>query len=260
MIKKLIYHIPKNSSNKKINPTMTLERKYSKKSINSKDGIVRAAGLIYILIIVIGVFNSIFINSKLIINDSINLTANNILANEFLFRFGIVCESILYVMVIILSVLLYIILKSVNRNLALLAMVFRVSEGLLGITTVLVGFILLGLLNNQVTSMEEIQLSSMISALLSARANGLYIILLLIGFGGTLFLYLFYKSVYIPKTISIWGMFTYLSMLILSLISILIPGLPPSIEIVLFGLGTLFELTIGFWLLFKGINVQKIEE
>ena len=235
---------------------MTLERKYSKKSMNSKNGIVRVAGLAYILIIVIGVLNAIFIDSKLIIYEDIKLTVANIIANEFLFRFGIACELILYVLVIILSVLLYIILKSVDKNLALLAMVFRVSEGLLGITTVLVGFILLGLLNNQVTSMEEIQLSSMISALLSARANGLYIILLLIGFGGTLFLYLFYKSVYIPKTISVWGMFTYLSMLILSLISILFPESPDQLEIVLYGLGTLFELTIGFWLLIKGVNVQ----
>ena len=241
---------------------MTLERKYSKKSMNSKNGIVRVAGLAYILIIVIGVLNAIFIDSKLIIYEDIKLTVANIIANEFLFRFGIACELILYVLVIILSVLLYIILKSVDKNLALLAMVFRVSEGLLGIIIVLIGFIVLSLSNNQVNtiSVDKTQLNAMIGALLSARANGLYIILLLIGFGGILFLYLFYKSVYIPKTISVWGMFTYLSMLILSLISILIPGLPPLIEIVLFGLGTLFELTIGFWLLFKGINVQKIEE
>ena len=169
---------------------MKLERKYNEETINSKNGIVRAAGLMYILIIVIGVLNAIFIDSRLINYEDIKLTINNIIANEFLFRLVIVCELILYFTVIILSVLLYLILKSVNRNFALLAMIFRISEALLGITIVLVGFIIVDLLNNKVnaTSIDSAQLSVVISALLSVRANGLYIILLLIGFGGTIFL------------------------------------------------------------------------
>ena len=172
---------------------MILENKYSAEIINSKNGIVRITGLIYILIIVIGLLNVVFIDSKLIIHEDINLSINNIIANEFLFRFGIACELILYVLVIILSVLLYLILKVVNKKLALLAMVLRLGEALLGITIVLISFIVLGLLNSQVnaTSIENKQLSVIIGGLLNARANGLYIILFLVGFGGTLFLYLF---------------------------------------------------------------------
>ena len=238
---------------------MILERIYGKESLNSKKGIVRVAGLTYIIVIVIGVFNAIFIDSRLIINGDINLTVNNIIADEFLFRFGITCEIILYATVIMLSVSLYLILKSVNKNIALLAMVFRTSEALLGITTGLIGFIILGLLNNQV-NMSSIENTHMIDALLSTRSNGLYIILFLVGLGGTLFLYLFYKSFYIPRILSVWGMFTYLSMLILSLIGILLPDYPDLIEFILYGLGTMFELTIGFWLLFKGISFQNIQE
>lgn len=238
---------------------MTLDRKYNEESINSKKGIVRVAGLTYIIVIVIGVFNTIFINSRLIIYEDINLTINNIIANEFLFRVGITSELILYVTVIILSVSLYLILKSVNRHLALLALAFRSSEALLGITTVLIGFIILGLLNNQVNT-SSIEITHMIDALLITRSNGLYIILFLVGLGGTLFLYLFYKSFYIPRILSVWGMFTYLSMLILSLIGILLPDYPDLIEFILYGLGTMFELTIGSWFLFKGISFQKIQE
>ena len=228
--------------------------------MNSKNGIVRTAGLTYILIIVIGVLNAIFIDARLIIPEDINQTVNNIIANEFLFRLGIAGNLILYAMVIILSVLLYLILKSVNKNLALLAMVFRSGEALMGIATVLAGFVVLDLLNSRFSAaaIDNAQLNITVGALLSARTNGLYIILILIGIGGTLFLYLFYKSSCIPAVISIWGMFTYLSMLILSLIIILFPELPKIIELVVFGLGTLFELTIGFWLLIKGVDFQKI--
>ena len=68
---------------------------------------------------------------------------------------------------------------------------------------------------------------------------------------------LFYKSFYIPKILSIWGMLTYLSMIILSFIGLLFPEHPEIIEMVLYGLGTLFELTIGFWLMIKSIEIQK---
>lgn len=238
---------------------MISERNKSKESINR---IVRAAGLFYILIILIGVLNSVFIDSRLIIYGDIDRTINNITANEFLFRFGLAWELILYASVIILSVLLYLILKSVNKNLALLAMVFRAGEALMGITIVLSSFIVLGLLNNHANaaSAENVQSDVLIGALLSVRAKGLYIVLFLIGIGGTLFLYLFYKSSCIPGIISIWGIITYLSMLILSLISILFPEYPVIIEIILYGLGTLFELTIGFWLLIKGINLTRINK
>jgi hypothetical protein len=223
-----------------------------------KAAIVKAAGLTYVIIIVIGVLNSIFIDARLIIYEDISLTINNILANEFLFRFGNAWVLILYVSVILISVLLYLILKDVNKNLALLAMVFRISEALLGITTVLISFFILGLLNNQfnVEAIEDTHLNILVAALLDLRTIGLYIVLLLVGLGGTIFFYLFYISLYIPRILSIWGMFTYLSMLILSLISILFPESPDQLEIVLYGLGTLFELTIGFWLLIKGVNIQ----
>ena len=230
--------------------------------LHPKAAIVRAAGLTYIIIIVIGVLNSIFIDSRLIAYEDITQTINNILANEFLFRFGSACVLILYVLVILLSVLLYLILKNVNKNLALLAMVFRIGEALLGITTVLITFIVLSLLNNQfnVKSIDNVQLNILVAALLDLRITGLYIVLLLAGLGGTIFFYLFYKSFYIPKILSIWGMFTYISMLLLSLISILFPDVPGIIEIVLYGAGTLFELTIGLWLVIKGVNVQLMKD
>jgi hypothetical protein len=225
-----------------------------------KAAIVRVAGLTYVIIIVIGVLNSIFIDARLIIYEDINLTINNILSNEFLFRFGSTSVLILYVLVMLLSVILYLILKSVNKNLALLAMVFRISEALLGITTVLISFFILGLLNNQfnVKTIENTQLNILVAALLDLRTIGLYIVLLLVGLGGTIFFYLFYKSFYIPKILSIWGMLTYLSMIILSFIGLLFPEYPDTIEIALYGLGTLFELTIGFWLLIKGVNLPQV--
>jgi len=107
----------------------------------------RVAGFVYMLIIMIGVLNGIFIDSKLIVSGNDAATANNIMANDLLFRTGIVSILILYASVVVLSWSLYIILKTVNKNLALLAMLLRLAEAVLGGAIVLISFIVLQLLN-----------------------------------------------------------------------------------------------------------------
>lgn len=53
---------------------------------------------------------------------------------------------------------------------------------------------------------------------------------------------------------------TYLSMLSLGLLSLLWPAHPKTLEIVFYGPGALFELTIGGWLLVKGIDEERWNE
>ena len=219
----------------------------------------RVAGFMYLLIIIIGVLNGIFIDSELIVSGNKAATANNILANDFLFRTGIASILILYVSVVILAWALYVILKTVNKNLALLAMLLRSGEAILGGATVLISFIVLLLLNAEdySTIFEKEQLQALAGLFLNVRDVSIDIVLIFVGIGGTIFCYLFFKSSYIPRILALWGIFTYMSMLLLALINILFPNRPEMMETVLFTLGALFELLIGFWLLFKGVNFQQ---
>jgi hypothetical protein len=57
-----------------------------------------------------------------------------------------------------------------------------------------------------------------------------------------------------------WGIFTYLSMLFLGLVSILFPNHPLMLEVVLYGVGGSFELVLGLWLVFKGVDLQQWEK
>ena len=219
----------------------------------------RVAGFAYLLIIVIGILNESFIDSKLIVSGNDAATSTNIMANDLLFRIGIAGVLILYSSVVLLSWALYVILKTVNKNLALLAMLFRSGEAILGGATVLISFIVLLLLNGKgySTVFETEQLQALAGLFLNVRTAGLDIVLIFVGLGGTLFCCLFFKSKYVPRILAAWGIFTYLSMLILSFISILLPNHPVMIETVLYALGVVFELIFGFWLLFKGINVHQ---
>ena len=222
----------------------------------------RIAGFLYIFIIMIGVLNGIFIDSSLIVPGNDTATAANIMANDLLFRVGIASTLILYACVVVLSWALYVILRTVKKDLALLALLLRSAEAVLGGATVLVSFTILALLNGEDYSgvFGTEQLHTLVRSFLDVRTAGLDIVLVFVGLGGAVFCYLFFKSKFVPRLLAAWGIFTYLSMVVLGLVSILFPDHPMMFETVLYSLGGLFELIFGFWLLVKGVDVQQRED
>ena len=214
----------------------------------------RVAGLAYILVIVLGAFSVNYIDSTIIVPGNDAATVNNIVANQLRVRISVLSEIVMYVLVVLLSLALYVVLRPVSGNLALLALFWRLGEGIIGGgVSVLSGLVPLLLLERDSAFQAE-QLQSLVGLFLGIRNAGLDVVLIFIGVGGTLFCYLFFKSKYIPRLLSTWGMFTYLSMLALAMTSILVPSLPESIRMLLYAPGGLFEIVIGLWLLVKGIN------
>jgi hypothetical protein len=187
-------------------------------------------------------------------------TVNNIMANEMRFRISVASEIMMYALVILLSLALYVILKTVDKNLALLALLWRLGEAIIGGgVTVLSGLIPLLLLNGE-AAFEAEQLQAFVGLFLDVRSAGLDFVLILIGMGGSVFCYLFFKSKYVPRILATWGMLTYLSMLILSFVSILTPNLPEAVRMAFYVPGGLFEIIFGLWLLIKGVNVEQWEK
>ena len=220
----------------------------------------RVAGLTYIIVILLGVFSVNLIESSLIVSDDLAATYKNISGNEFLFRIGLVSETVMYLLVILLSLSLYVILKTVDNNLALLALLWRAAEATIGAATVVVsGLIPLVLINTKTVFSPE-QVQTLLKLFLDIRNSGLDIVLMFIGVGGTIFCYLFYKSNYVPKLLAGWGIITYLSMLLLSFISLLSPNFPETYKMIFYVPGGLFELIFGFWLLIKGVKINYAKE
>jgi len=217
----------------------------------------RVAGLAYIAVILLGIFSVSYIDTNIVVPGNDAATVSNIMANELRFRISFLSEIVMYVLVVLLSLALFVILKSANRNLALLALLWRLGEAIIGgSVAVLSGFVPLLILKHE-AAFETEQLQSLVGLFLGVRKAGLDVVLIFIGFGGTLFCYLFFKSKYIPRILSVWGMFTYLSMLILAMTSILIPNLSETVKMAFYAPGGLFEIIIGLWLLVKGINIEQ---
>lgn len=219
----------------------------------------RVAGLAYVIVIFLGIFGVGFIESNIVVPGNDAATVSNIMENELRFRVSVVGEIVMYALVVLLALALYVVLRTVDKNLALLALLWRLGEAIIGGgITVLSGIIPLLLLNRD-SAFETEQLQALVGLFLDVRNAGLDVVLLFIGVGGTIFCYLFFKSTYIPRILAAWGIFTYLSMLMLSLASILSSDLPETIKMAFYAPGALFEVIIGLWLLIKGINVRRTQ-
>lgn len=171
----------------------------------------------------------------------------------------------MFASVVVLTVSLYVILKTINKNLALLALSLRLIEAALGGVAVLLSFIILQLINGQsyMTAFETEQMQALIGLFLNVRTAGYTIIIVFCCLGSIPFFYLFFKSKYVPKILSGYGIISFSLMLIYAFINILLPKsatmlvMDNILAIICYVPGALFEIIIGFWLLIKGVNVQQ---
>jgi hypothetical protein len=85
----------------------------------------RVAGFAYLITFATVVYVNFAIHDRLIVENNAAGTARNILAHERLFRIGIAGDLIYCAGVVVLLTALYVILKPVNRGLALLAAFWR---------------------------------------------------------------------------------------------------------------------------------------
>jgi len=88
----------------------------------------RIGGVLYLIIIAIGFCGEFFVRDKLVVSGDVTATANNIMASESLWRAQIAGDLILLVCAVALTLILYVLLRPVNKNLALLAVFFNIVE------------------------------------------------------------------------------------------------------------------------------------
>lgn len=85
----------------------------------------RITGLLYLIIIVAAGFAEGAVRGVLIVPGDAAATAENIRASEMLFRAGFVADLVAFASDLAVSILLYVLLRRVNRTVALIAAGFR---------------------------------------------------------------------------------------------------------------------------------------
>jgi hypothetical protein len=221
----------------------------------------RVAGFMFLLSLMVPLLNWIFVLSKFIVAENAVETARNILANEFLFRIGIINDLITSAVVAILALALYIILKSWNKNLALLALFLKLTEAILLAVIALGDFIALLILNGKAssTAFGQEQVQTLVGLFLNARISVSAIPMVFLGLNLMIFLYLLFKSKYVPSILTGFGILSYALIFIYALLTILSPNYAAMmiIQIICWAPSCFFEIIIGLWLLIKGIKVGR---
>jgi hypothetical protein len=216
----------------------------------------RIIGFSYVFALAPAIFAEFYVGGKLISSDAI-VTAQNIIAHERLFRLGLASNLLVFAADILLVTALYVVLERVNRRLALLAAFFRLIETTILIVAVLNDFYVLRLLSGStyLSALSSDTLAALARLSIGAHGSTYGVGLLLFGFGSPVFCYLWLKSGYVPRTLAIWGLIASVWVGICSFSFVVFPELTRVLTVGWYGGPIfLFELTMGFWLLLKGIR------
>ena len=221
----------------------------------------RIGGVLYLIIIVIGFCSELFVRDKLEVSGDVTATANNIMASESVWRISIAGELILLVCAVALTLILYVLLRPVNKHLALLAVFFNIVEFPIEAVSKLCLFAALFLSGNAdyLKAFEPHQLHALVKISLKVHDYGFGIDLVFFGCACLVYGYLLFRSTYFPSTLGVLMAIAGLSYLVNSFTLILAPAYAGRIFLVL-ALALIGELSLCLWLIVKGVDVPKWNE
>lgn len=160
----------------------------------------RMAGLFYLIFILTTVLAT-YVRSQFIVSGDAATTANNILASQGLFRVGFVTELVSAVFFLLAAWALYVLLKPVNKNLALLFLLLNLGGVAVECINVLNLYAALQFLSgaNYLTAFQTGQLQAMAMSYLNLYTNGFLIAQIFFSAWLLPLGYLVYKSRFLPK-------------------------------------------------------------
>jgi hypothetical protein len=218
----------------------------------------RIAGLLYLLLVITGVYGIMYIPSQIIVpGDSVS-TAKNIISNELLFRTGILNDIISNTIFLFLVLVLYRLFKQVNENQAKLMLALVIVQ--VPVVFMMEAFNITSLMILKGEILKTFELS---------QRQDLAMLLIKINEYGTLPLEMFwglwllpfgllvYKSEFIPRIFGILLVIAGIAYMIDSTIALLFPSYSSFVKQPTLLLVAIGEISITLWLLIKGVKTQE---
>lgn len=215
----------------------------------------RVAGFLYLLLLPLGIFGTIYMPSILIVPGNAAATAQHILASESLFRLGIVSALLTQIINMVVVLLLYRLLKPVNRNMAWLMVLFLLLGVPIAMLNELNRFAILLVLHNGVrlAGFTADQLQALVPLFLDLHTIGINIAGIFWGLWLFPMGYLVFRSGFLPRILGILLIIGCLGYLVDSFATFLFPNSGVSIAMFTFW----GEVLLPLWLLIKGVNVVQ---
>lgn len=221
---------------------------------NSPQLYARLAGILYLIIIIAGVFGELLVRNKLLVYGDATATANNIINSEFLWRIGITGDLIMHICDLPVMIILYYLLKPVNRKLALLNLSFNLIQTAVLVINKLNLLAALFFLGDAeyLKSFSPDQLHALSYLSIKLHDFGFGIGLIFFGFVCLFEGYLIFKSGYFPKAFGVLMSIAGLCYLTNSFALLIAPQFS---SIALLMPCFIAELSLSLWLIFKGVNL-----
>ena len=221
----------------------------------------RATGFFWLMTILTGMF-AFLMGSRFVVPGDAATTAAHIMANESLYRLAFVANLIATVCYLTVTLLIYVLLKPVNRNISLLGAFFSLTGCATGGVSCLLYLAPIGILSGakylSVFSMEQLQALALTFATLSLQVNDIG--LLFFGLQCLSVGYLIRRSTFLPRILGALLIVTRVCYLTNSFANFLsLPFKAYLLPFVAVG-GLLGEGSLTVWLLVKGVNVQLWKE
>jgi Domain of unknown function (DUF4386) len=217
----------------------------------------KIAGWSYLLSFGIVVFaNYVLLNPLIIPRNAVD-TAHNLVAHETQFRIALTLFLTYSIGALVLSGALYIILRPINHYLALLGALFRLVFAMSWLLSVIYSLGALRLLANTsyLQVFETDRLQAMARVAIASTFDDYYVGLPFFGLAATVCAWLWLKSNYIPRGLSIFGVIASAWCVVCALVYLIFPRFNKIVNDYIFDSPmALFELILGFWLLFKGLR------
>jgi hypothetical protein len=224
----------------------------------------RIAGVLYLIWIITGLYAMFYLPSQTIVRDDAVATANKILANEFIFRTGIINDIISSVIWVFMVLLFYRMFKQVNERQAKLLVAFVIVQ--IPVAFISDAFNLTSLMIFKGELLKTFDLSQRQDIGMLFLKISDYGVLTLEMFWGLWLLplaLLVYRSRFLPRFLGVWLAITGIFYLVLSFTSIMLPQYKDMISNSPFALpAEVGEVALMLWLLIKGAknNVPAIDK
>jgi Domain of unknown function (DUF4386) len=220
----------------------------------------KVAGFALLFSMVIVVFANYGLLNPLLVRGNAAETARNIMAHETEFRVTVVCFLAYSASIVVLLAALYVILRPVNRGLALVGALFRLVFALLWLLSTLNLLGALRLLDNAayLQVFEPDRLQTLARVYIAATFDDYYVGLPFFGLAATVCAWLWLKSNYIPRWLALFGVISSAFCVFCAFVYLIFPGFAKPVNPYWFDSPmVLFEMVVSLWLLFKGLPQAK---
>jgi hypothetical protein len=218
--------------------------------------LARTAGWLYAAIFVVYPLAAA-VRTTLVVPGDAAATAQNLAANEALFRWGMAGEATIFLIEIVLAAVLYVLLRPVSASMSLAAALARASEGVVmaagNLFTSIVALSVIGGAG-ALAAFDDGQRDALVLLFQDANAYvvlmwGLFFALHLVVLG-----WLVHRSRFFPKTLGVLLALAGVGYFAQSFGTLVAPGISDALSTAVLVLAVPGELAFALWLVVRGVD------